>query len=152
MAVFCPYKAEHVLYLECQECENKGICSSKNIFALFVSGSHVISNEALVHTSLDQLLFNAKEKHEKILIIERKNKETEIIKKYAEKHSCLYKSASVKDKVSEHIQNKAIHELLAKYKHRGCVLFWDGKSKDIQYDVELAEAYKTPIRIIKIKT
>ena len=52
-------------------------------------------------------------------------------------------------KAAGFIRNKAMHELIARYEHRGCVLFWDGKSKGTAHNFGLAEKYKTTIRIIR---
>ena len=154
MTVFCPYKAEQVLYPECQECESRSFCSSENIFALLVAGSRSVTDEKLVYTCLDRLLSNVKNKYDKVLIVEGGARGAdEIAGRYARERGYLLKVMPADwnkyGKAAGYIRNKSMHELIAKYKHRGCVLFWDGKSKGTQHNFELAETYKTAIRIIR---
>ena len=155
MAVFCPFKAERALYLECQECENKTSCNDEDIFALLVAGSRSITNKKLIYERLDKLLSVARNQYSKILIIEGGAKGVdEIAGEYAKDKGYLLKIMpadwSKYGKAAGYIRNKSMHELLAKYKHRGCALFWDGKSKGTQHNFEISRTYETALRIIKV--
>lgn len=44
-------------------------------------------------------------------------------------------------------RNRQMHEFLANFKNRGCILFWDGKSKGTQHNIGLADEFDTPLRI-----
>ena len=154
MAVFCPYKADVVLYLECQECKNKSDCSTDNVFALLVAGSRTVTDKKMMYRHLDKLLSVAKDKYKYILIVEGGAKGADSIAgEYARDRGYLLKVMPAdwdkNGKAAGFIRNKAMHELIARYEHRGCVLFWDGKSKGTAHNFGLAEKYKTTIRIIR---
>ena len=42
-------------------------------------------------------------------------------------------------------------EYASQFQNRGCVVFWGGKSKGTKNDIELAEKYNVPLRIVKFK-
>lgn len=44
-------------------------------------------------------------------------------------------------------RNRQMHEFLAQFKNRGCILFWDGQSKGTQHNIGLADEFDTPLRI-----
>ncbi len=46
-------------------------------------------------------------------------------------------------------RNIEMHKFIAQYPKRGCVCFWDGKSKGTQHNFELCKKYNTPLRIVK---
>lgn len=46
-----------------------------------------------------------------------------------------------------YIRNKEMHDFISKEKNKGCLAFWDGKSKGTSHSFELAKKYKNPIRI-----
>lgn len=46
-------------------------------------------------------------------------------------------------------RNREMHEFLAKHKNRGCVCFWDGKSRGTQHNFELCKEFGTPLRVIR---
>ena len=43
-----------------------------------------------------------------------------------------------------------MHKFLSEYQFRGCIAFWDGKSKGTAHNFSLVKKYDTPIRIIRI--
>ena len=156
MSVFCPYKADMVLYLECQECEYKGCCKADDFFALLVAGSRGIANKEEIYNHLDKLLSKVKNRCKYIIIVEGGADGVDTIAgEYAKEREYLLRVMPADwikhGKSAGYIRNKAMHELIANYKQRGCVLFWDGKSKGTAHSFELAKKYKNPIRAIRMK-
>lgn len=49
------------------------------------------------------------------------------------------------------IRNEKMHQFISGFKNRGCVLFWDGKSKGTKYNIELSRKYNNQLRIVKYK-
>lgn len=46
-------------------------------------------------------------------------------------------------------RNRTMHQYISKFPHRGCVAFWDGKSKGTTHSFELAKRYNNQLRIIR---
>ena len=46
-----------------------------------------------------------------------------------------------------YIRNSAMHNYIKQFKNRGCLCFWDGKSKGTQHNFKLAKDNNTPLRI-----
>lgn len=53
-------------------------------------------------------------------------------------------------KAAGYIRNKRMHDFVAQYKNRGCLLFWDGKSKGTKQNIELAKTRNTQLKIVRI--
>lgn len=47
------------------------------------------------------------------------------------------------------IRNEEMHHFISQQEHRGCILFWDGKSKGTKHNIGLSKIYKNQLRIIK---
>lgn len=46
------------------------------------------------------------------------------------------------------IRNEKMHNYISQHEHRGCVLFWDGKSKGTKHSIALSKKYENQLRII----
>ena len=44
-------------------------------------------------------------------------------------------------------RNSDMHNYIKQFEHRGCLCFWDGKSKGTQHNFKLANDNNTPLRI-----
>lgn len=49
------------------------------------------------------------------------------------------------------LRNIEMFEYASKFQNRGCVVFWDGTSKGTKSDIELAEKYNVPLRIVEFR-
>lgn len=49
----------------------------------------------------------------------------------------------------EDVENNG--EYASLFQNRGCVVFWDGKSKGTKNDIELSKKYNVPLRIVKFR-
>ena len=47
-------------------------------------------------------------------------------------------------------RNEQMHQFISQYSKRGCICFWDGKSKGTQHNFSLAEKYSNQLRVILI--
>ena len=48
------------------------------------------------------------------------------------------------------LRNIEMFKYASKFQNKGCVVFWDGKSRGTKNDIELAEKYDVPLRIVKL--
>ena len=48
-------------------------------------------------------------------------------------------------------RNKLMHQYISTKEKRGCVMFWDGKSKGTAHSFELSQKYGNPVKCIKVK-
>lgn len=148
MSKYCPYTDGNVVYLQCQECERK-ICED-NWFYCLVVGSRTFTDFDKMSAYLDKVLSS----YNKIVIVSGgANGADSLAEKYAIKHNYPIIVMKVNwdkyGKSAGYIRNKKMHEFIAKYKNRGCVAFWDGKSKGTTHNFKLSEEYQTPLRICR---
>jgi len=132
----------------CQECKDR-LCD-QGLFACLIAGSRTFTDANLLETTMDHLLKNK----EKVLIISGGARGADTLaENYAKKKG--YKTLIMPaewdkyGKSAGYKRNTKMHEALACFEDRGCVLFWDGKSKGTQHNIPLAEKHKTPIRIVQ---
>ena len=52
-------------------------------------------------------------------------------------------------KAAGFIRNEQMHKFLSRYENRGCIAFWDGKSKGTEHNFSLVKKYNTPFRLIR---
>lgn len=150
MAKLCPYTGGDVVYLTCQECENK-VCE-QDLFACLIAGSRTFNDYPLLKQKMDFLLKNQKE----VLIISGGAKGADsLAERYAkESPKCSHliimpAEWDVYGKAAGYIRNEKMHKALTCFENRGCVLFWDGESKGTRQNIPLAKKYNTAIKIIK---
>lgn len=120
------------------------------MFVVIVAGSRSFSNRSLMYSKLDYYLQN----QDNVLIIHGGANG-------ADKCAAMYaKERGIKTKVflsdwEKHgkkagiLRNIEMFKYASKFQNRGCVVFWDGKSKGTKNDIELAEKYNVPLRIVK---
>jgi hypothetical protein len=79
-----------------------------------------------------------------------------LAKEYAAKKGYRYKEISdERDKDGKQagmIHNTRRFDYISMYKNKGVVAFWDGRSRDIKHDIELAEKYNIQIRVCNTKS
>lgn len=122
------------------------------MLAIIVAGSRSFSDMSLLCNKLDYYL----QKQEKILIVhggakgadkcaamyaKDRNIETKVFLPDWEKHG---KKAGI-------LRNIEMFEYVSKFQNRGCVVFWDGKSRGTKNDIELAEKYNVPLRVVRFR-
>ena len=132
----------------CQNCKEK-LCE-QNLFACLIAGSGTFNNFNLMKEKMDHFLKNKKD----VLIISGGARGADsLAEQYAnEKGYKLLVMPAQWDKYGKsagYRRNEQMHNALACFENRGCVLFWDGKSKGTQHNIPLAQNNRTPIRIVK---
>ena len=153
MSRLCPVSNEIVIYPVCMECEHQ-ICKSQphtEKFSLLVAGSRTFHDYKMLKNVLDTVL--AGRKSDIIEIVEGGARGAdELAGRYAKENDYLLKIFPAEwetfGKAAGYIRNKKMHEYLATNPNRGCICFWDGKSKGTQHNFDLADQYKTPLKII----
>lgn len=121
-------------------------------FFCLVVGSRSFNDYNLLEKKLDEILKNYLNK--KIIIISGGAKGADkLAEKYAEEKGyqlyVINADFSQGDK-GGYKRNEIMHQYISKQKHRGCVAFWDGKSKGTQHSFTLAPKYKNQLRTIKV--
>ena len=122
------------------------------MFVVIVAGSRSFNDTSLLYSKLDYYL----QKYEKVLIVHGGAKGTDTcVAMYA-------KDRNIKTKVflpdwdkygkkAGVLRNIEMFEYASQFQNRGCVVFWDGKSKGTKNDIELAEKYNVPLRIVEFR-
>lgn len=147
MARYCPIKQNYTVYLDCQECEER-LCDA---FFCLVVGSRTFSDYNFFEKKLESLLQN----QSKVVLV---SGGAQGVDSMAEKYAAEKKIPIIVfpakwdelGKAAGYIRNKEMHEFVSKMSKRGCVAFWDGKSKGTQHSFKLAKEYSTPIKTVKI--
>ena len=136
--------------------ENNNDNSEQNkndVFVLLVVGSRTITDYEKIKNTINFLLPKG---YDKIEIVSGGAKGVDsLAEKYAKEKKInlrVFKAKwSLYGKTAGPIRNREMHEYIAQFPHRGCVIFWDGKSKGAYQSVELSKHYETPMRLIKIE-
>lgn len=122
------------------------------MFVVIVAGSRSFSDRSLMYSKLDYYLQN----QDKVLIIHGGANG-------ADKCAAMYaKDRNIKTKVflpdwEKHgkkagiLRNIEMFEYASQFQDRGCVVFWDGKSKGTKNDIELSKKYNVPLRIVEFR-
>ena len=146
MAKYCPLKRNYALYLDCQEC-NEAQCDA---FFCLVVGSRTFSDYEMMRAKLDNLLEN----QSKVVIVSGgANGADKLAEQYAKEKGYYPIIFPAKwdelGKSAGYIRNTEMHEFISHFAKRGCVAFWDGKSKGTKHSFDLANRYNTPLKIIR---
>ena len=146
MSRFCPIIGHTVTYLDCQECEDQ-ICRVKS-FALLIAGSRNYTDYPELKRICDLLLKNQRD----VLIVSGGARGADTLaKRYADERGFLFQEFPADwnkhGKAAGYIRNRQMHDYIARFPNRGCVLFWDGESKGTKQNIPLSEERHTPIRI-----
>ena len=121
------------------------------MFYCLIVGSRNFTNYELLKKKTDFLL----QKYKEITIVSGGARGTDTLaKRYAKERQYGYIEFPAdwnKDgKAAGFIRNEKMHKFLSEYQFRGCIAFWDGKSKGTAHNFSLVKKYDTPIRIIRI--
>lgn len=132
----------------CENCKEK-LCE-QNLFACLIAGSRTFTDYGLLKEKMDLFLANK----ENVLIISGGARGADsLAEQYAhERNYKLLVMPAEWDKYGKsagYKRNAKMHKALACFEDRGCVLFWNGKSKGTQHNIPLAESNRTPIRIVR---
>lgn len=120
-------------------------------FFLLVAGTRTFNDYELLSKKIKQLTIRY---GNNICIVSGGAKGADTLaEKYAKEHNLEFvKFPAQWDKYGKSagfIRNEEMHHFIAQHKHRGCVLFWNGKSKGTKHNIGLSKIYKNQIRIIK---
>lgn len=120
-------------------------------FFLLVAGTRTFDDYELLSRKILQLTTKYKNN---ICIVSGGAKGADTLaEKYAKDHNLeFFKFPAQWDKYGKSagfIRNEEMHQFIAQHEHRGCVLFWDGKSKGTKHNIGLSRIYKNQLRIIK---
>ena len=122
-------------------------------FYLLVAGTRTFEDYNFLKEKLDHLLINQKDQTIHIVSGGARGADA-LAEKYAkEKGYKLHIFPADWDRYGKYAgpkRNRQMHEFIAQYEHRGCVCFWDGKSKGTQYNFELSKEFQTPLRTIMV--
>lgn len=122
------------------------------MFVVIVAGSRSFSDRLLMYDKLDYYL----QKQDKVLIVHGGANG-------ADKCAAMYaKERGIKTKVflpdwdkygkkAGILRNREMFEYASQFQNRGCVVFWDGKSKGTKNDIELSKKYNVPLRIVEFR-
>ena len=156
MAKNCPVTDEPVLYTSCQECEDRAPCERgeiKPVFALLVVGSRSITDYVFVKEKLDYLIGSIRGKYRFQVVSGGANGVDKLAERYAEENGLeMHVMPAEWDKYGRRagfIRNDDMHRYISGFTHRGCVAFWDGKSRGTLHSLELAKKYGNSLRLIK---
>lgn len=156
MAKICPVTDEPVLYVSCQECEDRAACEKgeiKPVFALLVVGSRSITDYGFIKEKLGHLIGPIRDKYRFQVVSGGANGVDRLAEKYAKENGFeMHIVPAEWDKYGKragYIRNDAMHRYISGYSHRGVVAFWDGKSKGTLHSLELAKKYGNSLRLIK---
>lgn len=122
------------------------------MFVVIIAGSRSFSDTSLMYNKLDYYLQN----QDKVLIVYGGANG-------ADKCAAMYaKERGIKTKVflpdwdkygkkAGILRNREMFEYASQFQNRGCVVFWDGKSKGTKNDIELSKKYSVPLRIVEFR-
>lgn len=136
MSIYCPYTNGNIVYLKCQECEDK-ICE-KDWFFCGVAGTPLSMMKSCKQMS--EYLNKMLAKREKVVIAsESGQRMAALAAMYASEHGYLFVP----------VKNDDLHVYLAKQQQKGCVMF-DGAENER----EIESAYRKlriPLRHCKLE-
>ena len=134
MAKYCPLKQNYALYPDCREC-SENLCEA---FFCLVVGSRSFDDYPLLCSKLDRLLQNQTD----VVIVSGGAKGADsLAERYAEerKYPAIVFPADwdKNGKKAGYIRNREMHEFISHFGKRGCVAFWDGRSKGTGHNLDL---------------
>lgn len=120
------------------------------MFYCLVVGSRSFEDYGLLSRKLDKILSN----HKDVTIVSGGARGADTLaERYAKEHGyglrIFYPDWDRFGKSAGYRRNEAMHRFISEHEHRGCVCFWDGKSRGTQHNFKLADSLHTPLRIIK---
>lgn len=138
-------------------CDDGGFIESdeSNEFLLLIAGTRTFTDFNLFEAKVNLAL--SKKNPDNVVIISGGARGADsLAKKYAQKHHISFIEFPADwsaGKKAGYDRNHAMHEYLASVpiENRGCLLFWDGKSKGTKQNYELAEKFGTVVKTVKIQ-
>lgn len=122
------------------------------MFVVIVAGSRSFSDMSLMYNKLDYYLQN----QDKILIVHGGANGADKCAAMCAKERGIKTKVFLPDwdkygKKAGILRNIEMFEYASQFQNRGCVVFWDGKSKGTKNGIELAEKYNVPLRIVEFR-
>ena len=153
MSKYCPITNSHVVYLTCQECEEK-VCEDK-AFYLLVAGCRDYHDTVTFSRICRKALSHYLSHPSNIVIVSGGATGTDAMaEKFADENFCRKKIFPAEwekyGKRAGYIRNRAMHEYISRRPNRGVLLFWDGKSPGTRQSIELAKEFRNEIKIWRI--
>lgn len=122
-----------------------------NLFICLVVGSRSFTDYSLFCTKMDNILSSKADKTLVILSGGAQGTDS-LAEQYAKEREIIFLCMPAdweKGKIAGPERNEKMHKYLASHKDRGCIAFWDGKSKGTMYSFALAKKYNNQIRVIR---
>lgn len=122
-----------------------------NTFYLLVAGSRGFNNYPFLKVKLDNLLQYQSESGREIHIVSGGARGADTFAEWYAKERGYKMHVFPADwdrfgKSAGYRRNEQMHQFIAQFPKRGCVCFWDGKSKGTRHNFELCKTYDTPLR------
>lgn len=122
------------------------------MFVVIVAGSRSFSDMSLMYNKLDYYLQN----QDKVLIVHGGAKGADTCAAIYAKDRNIETKIFLPDwdkygKKAGILRNIEMFEYASQFQNRGCVVFWDGKSRGTKNDIELSEKYNVPLRIVEFR-
>jgi predicted Rossmann fold nucleotide-binding protein DprA/Smf involved in DNA uptake len=119
-------------------------------FYCLIVGSRTFNNYTAFEQKVDYLLQN----YSDVVIVSGGAKGADALaKRYAKERGLQYVEFPANwdkyGKTAGYIRNEEMHKYIAQFEKRGCIAFWDGKSRGTQHNFPLAKKYNTPLKIVK---
>ena len=125
----------------------------KNKFYLLVAGTRTFNDYGLLSSEIKRL--TSRYNNDICIVSGGARGADALAKRYAEDNGLEYLEFKAEwykyGKSAGPIRNKEMHQFISKFDNRGCVLFWDGKSKGTKYNIELSRKYNNQLRIVEYK-
>lgn len=136
MGNYCPYTNGNVVYLKCQECEDK-ICE-KGWFFCGVGGTPMSMTKS--HKQMSEYLDRMLAKRDKVVIATESGKKmAALAAMYASEHGYLFVP----------VTNDDLPTYLSKQQQKGCVIFGEAKSE--QEPADICHKLRIPLRRCKLE-
>ena len=132
MAKYCPYTDGEVVYLTCEECEEK-ICEGY-LFCL-VTRNVVFDDEDMLKKGLDTILGTKNV----CIVTGGSNGAEAIAREYAIEHSLPY--IEFPDALCWDDKDRMLQKFISKQRHRVCVICRNNHVSSYAYQLELANEY-----------
>lgn len=157
MSKFCPVLNHNVVYLVCQECDDK-VCMHSNSepeiateepFYCIVAGSRTFKDYNFLKNKLDIILSKQKDV---VIISGHANGADKLGERYAKERGYkieLFPADWSFGNSGGYIRNRQMHKFASEHSKRGCVCFWDGKSRGTAQNFKLAKEFNNELKIIR---
>jgi len=118
-------------------------------FALLIAGTRTYDNYAELCTITNMVLQN--HLADRICIVSGGAKGADALaKQYATERGYEFVEMPADwslGKRAGYIRNRAMHEYISRFEHRGVLCFWDGKSRGTAHSFVLAKEFDNPLRV-----